>query len=132
MSWKVTRDDLYRRSGQPARALGSARADLENWATRHTGSAGEQLELRLGPAFGAPDEVGVTKEGAVLGVVLVGLRVPPGTLGANGRPLVHGLTRHRNVFLHWAPSKSVHGVSQGCTSVARASRDALTRASRER
>src|SRR5205085_3894220 len=40
----------------------------------------EQVELGLGPPLRPPDEVAVTEEGAVLGVVVVGLAVPPGTV----------------------------------------------------
>ena len=44
----------------------------------------EQVELGLGPALRPPDELAVAEEGAVLGVVVVGLAVPPGPVGRPG------------------------------------------------
>ena len=66
---------------QPARALGGAGADLEH---RHPVAHPEQVELGLGPALRPPDELAVAEEGAVLGVVVVGLAVPPGPVRRAG------------------------------------------------
>ena len=67
--------------GDPAGALAGAGADLEHPAAAHVA---QQPQLVLAPALGPPDEVGVTEEGAVLGVVLARLGVPPRPVGGGG------------------------------------------------
>jgi hypothetical protein len=72
---QVARDDAdVVRARQPAGALGGTRSDLEH---RHPVAHLHQVELVLGPALGAPDELGVAEEGPVLGVVVLRLTVPP-------------------------------------------------------
>ncbi len=85
----------------PARALAGAAADLEHVEAGHVA---EDPELVLGVALGPPDEAGVTEERPVRGLVLVGVAVPVGPVGAarlalgDGAPLdPHGL---RQVILH--------------------------------
>ena len=58
-----------------------AGADLEHG---HAVAHPEQVELGLGPALRPPDELAVAEEGAVLGVVVVGLAVPPGPVRGPG------------------------------------------------
>ena len=56
--------------------------------TRRPVEVAEQAGVGLPQALGSPDEVLVTEEGAVLGVVLRGLVVPPRAVGAHGLTLL--------------------------------------------
>ena len=85
----------------PARALAGAAADLEDVETGHVA---EDREVVLAVALGTPHEAGVTEEGAVRGLVLVGVAVPVRSVGVprlalgDGAPLdPHGL---RQVVVH--------------------------------
>ena len=62
----------------PARALAGPAADLEDVAAGHVA---EDREVVLAVALGSPDEAGIAEEGAVGGLVLVGVAVPVGTVG---------------------------------------------------
>ena len=62
----------------PARALAGAAAHLEHVEAV---DVAEDPELVLGVALGTPDEAGVAEEGAVGGLVLVGVAVPVRAVG---------------------------------------------------
>ena len=61
--------------GQPAAALGAAAADLKDALAGHLA---QQQRSALPQPLGAPQEVAVAQKGAVLGVVVIRLLVPPG------------------------------------------------------
>ena len=100
----------------PARALTGAAADLEHVEVRHLAQDGE---LVLGVALGAPHEARVAEERAVRGLVLVGVAVPVGAVGAPGLLLGDGTPLDADglgqVVLHTA---SVRGDPRGCAGVA--------------
>ena len=65
----------------PARALPGAAADLEHVATS---DVAECVQGVLADALGTPEEPAVAQELAVGGLVLVGVGVPVGLVGAQG------------------------------------------------
>jgi hypothetical protein len=74
---------------QPAPALAGAAADLQDRSGREVaGSAGEHAEFGLGPALGAPHELGIAEEVPVVGVIVDRLGVPPPSLSRDRLRLV--------------------------------------------
>ena len=71
----------------PARALAGAGADLEHVEAR---DVAEHAQVGLGVPLRTPDETDVTEELAVRGLVLVGVAVPVGAVGATGLGLGDG------------------------------------------
>ena len=65
-------------SGEVAGTGCRAAADLEDAAA---GDCTEQADVLLADVLRTPDEVGVTQEGAVFEVVLVGVGIPPAPVG---------------------------------------------------
>ena len=78
---EVGRDGPRALRRQPARAGGLPAADLQHALAA---DVAEQPRVGLPHALRAPDEVGVAEEAAVLGLVVVGVGVPPGEVRGGG------------------------------------------------
>jgi len=75
---EVGRHDPATGLTDPPSALGGSTPDLQDVAA---GDIAQQPEQLLAPALGTPDQVVVTEEVSVLGVVVACLGVPPGPVG---------------------------------------------------
>ena len=73
--------------GQPPRAHRRTDANLENPAAGHLA---EQMRVGLAQCLRTPDEIGYAQEPAVLGVVVVGVAVPPATVRTRRRRGIGG------------------------------------------
>ena len=80
---QVGRDDPGAVRGAPAGALRPAAAELQDRQVGERLDRAEDVQVLLGPALGAPHEVGVAEEATVLGEVVVRLTVPPPTVGGD-------------------------------------------------
>ena len=88
---EVGRDGGGALGGQPSGAGGRTTSDLKHLPTA---DRAEQPGVGLAEPLRAPDEVDVAEEPAVLGLVGVGVSVPPGPVGGpglgDGRQPAHG------------------------------------------
>ncbi len=89
---QVERRDVGAVGGDPACALRGAAPDLEDPPPREVGGVAEQVRVDLAQPLGAPDEVVVAEEVAVLVEVLPARAVPPAPvrpdrLRGSGRPV---------------------------------------------
>jgi hypothetical protein len=81
----------------PARALGRAAPDLEYASS---GDVAQGVYVVLPDTLGAPQEAAVAQEVAVRGLVLVGVRVPVGPVGAKRLGLVGRPTLGTDAMRH--------------------------------
>ena len=86
----------------PSAALGSTGPDLEDVSAAH---GPQQTGRRFAQALGTPTEVGIPEKGTVLGVVVLGLGVPPRSVGRDRLCAIGAATESKGFHVDIVPER---------------------------